>query len=143
MLGSGWGAMSVLKKLDTQEYNVVCISCIFHVRLIVHEALLTCWIRLLSAHGTTSFSRLYCPACPSAQSIPVPSFSLPGISRAIRLVVSSCTKERHLPLMSVIPFGTTLWHIDFYLLLIARHQIGYVPRYLSNPRRRRSYHYRL
>lgn len=28
VLGSGWGATSLLKGLDTEDYNVVCSDCI-------------------------------------------------------------------------------------------------------------------
>ena len=39
VLGSGWGATSLLKTLDTTDYNVVCV---ISTNRIIHTSLLLC-----------------------------------------------------------------------------------------------------
>lgn len=111
VLGSGWGAISFLKSINTDDYNVVCTAVQrWHLqkqdwnnvrsshRSQKGYGLLTSQLFQHSTHrwscllATTSCSR---PCCPAAQSAPLsydPSWSLSASSPATRAAMSSFTR---------------------------------------------------
>jgi len=101
VLGSGWAAMSFLKSLKTEEYNVVCWN------YTITDPSFTNECRSSLAREIISFSRHSCRVSRSEQLIPAQSYSRRVISRATRLVVSTCMKERPWRLMSVIFYLAT------------------------------------
>ena len=74
VLGSGWGATSFLKKLDTTDYNVVS-TFVQSFRSAVSPEL-----RWLSAPTIISFSPLCSPVCPQAPSPQNQSFRVSIVS---------------------------------------------------------------